>query len=159
MTRPWAPMSQFRQIVREIHRRSLWQVLSVYLAGSWVAVQVVDTLVDNAGLPEWMPGMAIALLVIGFPIVMATAFIQEGVGHADGSSGAVGAGTFEQGSTGTPDSGSGVGHESRGDGGSGAAGFFTWKNAMMTRMATPRIDTGYTIAPLTWRFSLTAFSV
>ena len=77
-------MSELKRLVREIHRRSLWQVLSIYLAGSWVAVQVVETLVDTAGLPAWMPAMAIALLVIGFPIVMATAFVQEGVRSGGG---------------------------------------------------------------------------
>lgn len=115
-------MSQFRQLVREIHRRSLWQVLSVYLAGSWVAVQVVDTLVDNAGLPEWMPGMAIALLVIGFPVVMATAFIQEGVGHA----GAPEPGAASLGGSPARDGGSGPSVEAV-----ARSGVFTWRNALI----------------------------
>ncbi len=69
-----------RNLVNEIHRRSLWQVLGIYLAGSWVALQVVETLVESAGLPDWVQPLALVLLVIGFPIVMATAFIQEGMG-------------------------------------------------------------------------------
>ncbi len=77
-------MSRAKRLIREIHRRSLWQVLSIYLTGSWIAVQVVQTLADSAGLPNWVPAMAVALLVIGFPIVMATAFIQEGLGHDHG---------------------------------------------------------------------------
>ncbi|MDX1393448.1 MAG: tetratricopeptide repeat protein [Gemmatimonadota bacterium] len=68
------------RIIHEIHRRSLWQVLGIYVAGSWVALQVVNEVVDSVALPEWVSGAAVVLLVIGFPIVLATAFVQEGVG-------------------------------------------------------------------------------
>jgi eukaryotic-like serine/threonine-protein kinase len=71
-------LNGLKRLVHEIHRRSLWQVLAVYLAGSWVAVQVVDALTRTAGLPEWVPPFALVLLVIGFPVVMATAIVQEG---------------------------------------------------------------------------------
>ncbi|NIP56985.1 MAG: hypothetical protein GWN82_00480, partial [Gemmatimonadetes bacterium] len=53
-------------------------MLSVYIVASWVALQVVDILVDNFGLPEWFPAFALGLLIIGLPIVLATAFVQEG---------------------------------------------------------------------------------
>jgi len=72
-------MDGLRWLVREIHSRSLWQVLAVYLAGSWVALQVVDALTRTAGLPDWVPPGALALLVIGLPIVLGTAIVQEGV--------------------------------------------------------------------------------
>ena len=71
-------MSVFRRLVAEAHRRSLWQVLGIYLGGAWVAFQVVQALTENAGLPAWLPALALALLVIGLPIVLATAFVQEG---------------------------------------------------------------------------------
>jgi eukaryotic-like serine/threonine-protein kinase len=76
-----------KRLVREIHRRSLWQVLAVYLAGSWVAVQVVDALTRTAGLPEWVPPGALVLLVIGLPIVLGTAIVQEGMPGADSAGG------------------------------------------------------------------------
>ena len=69
-----------RRVIGEIHRRSLWQVLGIYVAGSWVALQVVNEVVDSVALPEWISGAAVVLLIIGFPIVLATAFVQEGVG-------------------------------------------------------------------------------
>lgn len=72
-------MPSLRHLVREIHRRSIWQVLGVYLVGSWGALQVVDTLVGVAGLPDWFPTLAVALLVLGLPIVLATAVVQEGI--------------------------------------------------------------------------------
>jgi TolB-like protein/Tfp pilus assembly protein PilF len=68
-----------KKLIHEIHRRSLWQVLGIYAVGAWVALQVVDVLGQNFGLPEWFPAFALALLVIGLPIVLATAFVQEGV--------------------------------------------------------------------------------
>jgi TolB-like protein/Flp pilus assembly protein TadD len=77
-----------KNLIREIHARSLWQVLGIYLVGSWIALQVVDVLANNFGLPEWFPAFALALLVLGLPIVLATAFVQEGVGSGSGDGGA-----------------------------------------------------------------------
>jgi hypothetical protein len=71
-------METLKGLIREVHRRSLWQVLAVYSAGSWVAIQVVGELTRSAGLPDWVPPAALVLLVIGLPIVMATAVVQEG---------------------------------------------------------------------------------
>ncbi len=73
-------MSSLKKLIREVHRRSLWQVLGIYIVGSWIALQVVDVLANNFGLPPWFPAFALALLVIGLPIVLATSFVQEGVG-------------------------------------------------------------------------------
>lgn len=84
-------MSSLKKLIHEIHRRSLWQVLGIYLAGSWVALEVVDGLTEAAGLPDWLPSLALALLVIGLPIVLATAFVQEGVGRGEGRTSAAGA--------------------------------------------------------------------
>ena len=56
----------------------MWQTLGVYLVASWVALQVVDFLAQNFGLPDWFPAFAVALLVIGLPIVLATAIVQSG---------------------------------------------------------------------------------
>jgi len=69
-----------RKLIGEIHRRSLWQVLGIYVAGSWMALQVVNEVVDSVALPDWISGAAVVLLIVGFPIVLATAFVQEGVG-------------------------------------------------------------------------------
>jgi eukaryotic-like serine/threonine-protein kinase len=71
-------MSRLRHLIIEAHRRSLWQVLGVYLVTSWVVIQVVGQLTLAAGLPDWVPGFSLALLLVGLPIVLATAFVQEG---------------------------------------------------------------------------------
>lgn len=56
--------------------RTLLQVLGFYAAGSWVVLQVVDVLIDNMGLPDWVFPFAVVLLLIGLPIILATAVVQ-----------------------------------------------------------------------------------
>ncbi len=75
-----SPMSDnpLKRLIREIHRRSIWQVLGIYVVASWAVLSVVDTLGGALNLPDWFPAFALALLVIGLPIVLATAFVQEG---------------------------------------------------------------------------------
>ncbi len=71
-----------KQLIHEIHCRSLWQVLGIYLVGSWLVLQVVDTLAGALNLPDWAPAFALFLLLVGLPIVLATAFVQEGTARS-----------------------------------------------------------------------------
>lgn len=73
-------MTGLKKLIHEIHRRSLWQVLGIYVIGGWFALQIVDTLAGALKLPDWAAPLALILLVIGLPIVLATAFVQEGMG-------------------------------------------------------------------------------
>ncbi len=83
-------MDHLRRLVREAHRRSLWQVLGVYLVTAWIVVQVVNELTRAAGLPDWVPPFALVLLLIGFPVVVATAVVQEGGPGQDTGGGTAG---------------------------------------------------------------------
>lgn len=58
------------------HRNSLWKVLGLYGAASWVMLQVIDVLAQNAGLPTWVFTLALILLIVGLPIVGATAYLH-----------------------------------------------------------------------------------
>ena len=91
------------------HKSTLWKVLGLYAAGSWVVLQVVDVLAQNAGLPAWVFTLALILLIIGLPVVGATAYLH-GLGPAA----------------------SGPAETTRGDRGvpTGTRGYFTWKNAI-----------------------------
>ncbi len=71
-------MNPVRNLVHEIHRRSLWQVLGVYALASWAVLQVVDTFTSALGLPAWLPPVSLGVLLVLLPVVMATAFVQEG---------------------------------------------------------------------------------
>lgn len=72
-------MGVVRKVIHELHRRSIWQVLVTFIGGSFVALEVIDQLTETAGLPDWVPPFALVLLLIGLPIVVATAFVQEGL--------------------------------------------------------------------------------
>ena len=74
-----APESRGRLAIQEIHRRSLWQVFVIFLAGSWIVHQVVEVMTEAGWLPNWTPAMALILLVIGLVVSLATAFVQEGI--------------------------------------------------------------------------------
>ncbi len=69
--------SRLKRLVIEIHRRSIWQVLAVYLLGAAAAYQVVQSLTEGLGLPEWFPGFAIVLFIALLPVVLATAVVRE----------------------------------------------------------------------------------
>jgi eukaryotic-like serine/threonine-protein kinase len=72
-------MKRLERLIVEVHRRSLWQVLSIYVVGSWIGYQVILNLTQGIGLPAWVPGFAVVLFIIGLPIVLATAFVQDGL--------------------------------------------------------------------------------
>jgi len=61
--------------------RSLWQVLGVYLAGSWVGFEITATVTEALQLPVWLPRGALILIAAGLPIVVAAVVLRrrEGV--------------------------------------------------------------------------------
>ena len=72
-------MSGLKNLIHEVHRRSLWQVIGIYLGGAWVTLQVVEQLTEAAGLPDWVRPFSLLMLLLGFPFALATAFVQEGL--------------------------------------------------------------------------------
>ena len=48
-------MSRLKQLIQEIHGRSLWQVLLIYIAAGWVVFEIVQTVTEGLGLPQWFP--------------------------------------------------------------------------------------------------------
>jgi tetratricopeptide (TPR) repeat protein len=78
-------VSRLKRLVLEIHRRSLWQVLAIYLGASWAVLEASDQVIDRYLLPEWVYPIEILILLVTFPIVLATAFVRE---EAPGEKGA-----------------------------------------------------------------------
>ncbi|MGD8869589.1 MAG: tetratricopeptide repeat protein [Gemmatimonadales bacterium] len=70
-------MNGINGLIDKLQRRSIWQVLGIYVFGSWIALQVVDVLGNNFDVPTWFPRFTLALLVIGFPVVLVTALVQK----------------------------------------------------------------------------------
>ena len=68
-----------KNLISELHERSLWQVLGMYLGASWIVLQVLDVIGNSFGIPDWVAPAALMLLLVGLPIVLATAFVQKGL--------------------------------------------------------------------------------
>lgn len=108
-----------KNLIDELREGSLWQVLVMYIGASWIVLQVVDVIGNNFGLPDWVAPAALILLLVGLPIVLATAFVQRGLRSklAEPSArvpGAVGEGTAPAAPAPT-----------------GARRLFTWKRALL----------------------------
>jgi len=70
-------MRPIQSLIDKLENRSLWQLLGVYLVGSFIALQVVDVLDDPFDLPAWFTRFTLALLVAGLPVVLVTALVQK----------------------------------------------------------------------------------
>jgi tetratricopeptide (TPR) repeat protein len=70
-------MRPIDRLIEGVRNRSLWQVAGLYAAGAWVALQVVDVLSDAFDLPGRFAAIALVLLISGFPVVLATAYLQH----------------------------------------------------------------------------------
>ena len=70
-------MSRLKRLIIETHQRSLWQALLVYFGASFALVEVVDIFIERFGLPSWLFPAAVALLVIGLPVVIVTSLARE----------------------------------------------------------------------------------
>ncbi len=113
-------MKALKSLIGEIHRRSLWQVLGIYLVSAWIVYEVTQALVEGLRLPEWLPGLAVILLLIGLPVVLATAFVQEGGPSLRRSDPTLIPSTEVQGAV-----------PAAGPEGRGARRLLTWQNAIM----------------------------
>lgn len=68
-----------------VRSQSLVRALGLYVVASWVVLQVVETLSSLFTLPDWLPGVALGLLLAGLPVVVATAFVQAKMAPARGT--------------------------------------------------------------------------
>jgi len=68
-----------RKLARSIRRRPVWQVVAIYAPASWLSWIAVAWLTRVSGLPIWTPTMALTLLVLMAPVVVATAVAQRGL--------------------------------------------------------------------------------
>jgi tetratricopeptide (TPR) repeat protein/TolB-like protein len=71
-------MSTIRPVLQEVARRNLWQVLGIYVGGAWVLLQVLDLFIDRGFVPEWVFRGALALVLLGLPVMLTTAWVQGG---------------------------------------------------------------------------------
>ena len=68
----WTP----QEMVTTVRNARLLRVLLVYVGASFAVIEAVDILIDSVGLPDWVLPGAIVLLLLGLPIIVATALVQ-----------------------------------------------------------------------------------
>jgi pimeloyl-ACP methyl ester carboxylesterase len=78
-----------RQFLTELRRRHVFRFGVMYLAVAWLLTQVVTSIEEPLGLPQWIDTVVIVLLVIGFPVVLIAAWAFESRPRDDEDSGAM----------------------------------------------------------------------
>ena len=61
----------------ELNRRNVIKVAVLYVVASWLVLQVADLLFDALDLPEPWLRLVLAMLILGFPLVLVFAWIFE----------------------------------------------------------------------------------
>ena len=61
----------------ELRRRRIYRVAAAYLVVAWLAIQVVNNLAPALRLPEWASSFVVVLLLIGLPITLLIAWVQQ----------------------------------------------------------------------------------
>ncbi len=82
----YATASEFRANLTPVHEQPGWVmapsgpfvVAGIFIVSSLIVLTVVSLLVKRFGLPDWVLPGAVLLLIIGFPIIIATALVQRG---------------------------------------------------------------------------------
>jgi len=72
-------MGRFKKLITEIHQRSVWQALVVYLGASYAVLEAAALFRDEFGLPGWLLPVALVLLLIGLPVVVVISLAREEV--------------------------------------------------------------------------------
>jgi TolB-like protein len=61
----------------ELKRRNVFRVGAAYLVVAWLLIEVSDTVFPRLGLPDWTVTFVIAMLALGFPLVLFLAWAFE----------------------------------------------------------------------------------
>jgi tetratricopeptide (TPR) repeat protein len=64
------------RLIRDFRRSALFHVLAIFLASGWAVLQIIDALIDNGVLPAWTFKGGLVVLLLGLPVVLATAYVQ-----------------------------------------------------------------------------------
>ena len=65
------------ELWRSIRQGKWIQVIAIYAGASFVVLEAVGLLTEQLGLPDWVFPGAVVLLLLGLPIILATAFVQN----------------------------------------------------------------------------------
>jgi tetratricopeptide (TPR) repeat protein len=80
-----------RSFIRELSRRRVLQIGGAYIAGAWLAAEILSFLFEQFQAPDWSYRLLAILLVVGFPISMVMAWVvqvsKDGTWEIDSSRG------------------------------------------------------------------------
>jgi len=64
-----AVSERFSDFWRELRRRRVLHSVGLYLAGSWLLLQIFDVVLLEVGIPHWLLLLSVWLIIIGLPVV------------------------------------------------------------------------------------------
>jgi TolB-like protein/Tfp pilus assembly protein PilF len=64
-------------LLAELKRRNVFRVIGLYLAGSWLLLQISEALRSALALPAWSSRLVLLVLALGFPVAVTFAWIYE----------------------------------------------------------------------------------
>lgn len=67
----------FHQFLSELKRRKVTRVALAYAIAGWAVVEGSDTVTPLLLLPDWVPRLALVLVLIGFPLTLVAAWAFE----------------------------------------------------------------------------------
>lgn len=65
------------RLLEELKRRGVLQMAVAYTVAAWLVIQVSDILVPTFGAPDWAMRLIVLLLMVGFPITLALAWLYR----------------------------------------------------------------------------------
>jgi len=70
-------MADGRGLLEELKRRHVWRVAVAYAIAAWLLVQIATQVFPFFNIPNWVVRVVVLLLVLGFPVVAALAWVYE----------------------------------------------------------------------------------
>jgi TolB-like protein/Tfp pilus assembly protein PilF len=64
-------------LLRELNRRNVFRVATLYAVASWVLLQVAGLLFPMLSVPDWGQRLVFGLLLLGFPLAVVVAWVYE----------------------------------------------------------------------------------
>ena len=58
------------KLLQELKRRNVFRVSVAYIVVAWLIIQVIETVSDPLGLPDWTEAFFIVLLLAGLPVII-----------------------------------------------------------------------------------------
>jgi len=64
-------------LIKRLFRRHVIQTAAIYVAVTWGAVEILLTLTERLGWPDWINTVALAIFVAGFPVVIILSWYRD----------------------------------------------------------------------------------